>query len=59
MTTSRGIAGWTWEIRRRPRPLGVLLSGADFETAFVAKLLAGEKALAELRRQLAEEANVA
>ena len=33
--------------------------GADFETAFVAKLLAGEKALAELRRQLAEEANVA
>jgi hypothetical protein len=57
VTTCRGgLRGrsWTWEVRRRPRPLGVLLCGADFRTESAAKL-AGEKALAELLRRLAEE----
>jgi hypothetical protein len=45
---------WTWEIQRRPKPLGVKLSGADFKTESAANL-AGEKALAELLARLADE----
>jgi hypothetical protein len=45
---------WTWEIQRRPKPLGVKLSGGDFKTESAAKL-AGEKALAELLARLADE----
>ena len=50
VTSSRGLACWAWEIRVAPQPLGGLLSGADFRTE-----LAGEKALVELLRRLAEE----
>ena len=45
---------WTWEIQRRPKPLGEKLSGGDFKTESAAKL-AGEKALAELLARLADE----
>jgi hypothetical protein len=45
---------WSWEIQRRPKPLGAILSGADFKTESAAKL-AGEKALAELLKRLADE----
>jgi hypothetical protein len=45
---------WIWEIRRWPKPLGVILSGADFKTESAAKL-AGEKALAVLLKRLADE----
>lgn len=45
---------WSWEIQRRPNPLGVKISGEDFKTEFAAKL-AGEKALADLLARLAEE----
>jgi hypothetical protein len=45
---------WTWEIQRRPKPLGVKLSGVDFKTESAAKL-AGEKALMEFLDRLADE----
>ena len=45
---------WTWEIQRRPKPLGVKLFGADFKTESAAKL-AGEKALGELLASLVDE----
>ena len=45
---------WTWEIQRRPQPLGVKLSGADFKTESAAKL-AGERALVAFLDGLAME----
>jgi hypothetical protein len=55
VTSSRGHPlVWSWEIQRRPKPLGIILSGADFKTESAAKL-AGEKALAELLKRLADE----
>jgi hypothetical protein len=53
--TSRGRPPiWTWEIQRRPKPLGVKFSGVDFKTESAAKL-AGEKALMEFLDRLAGE----
>src|SRR3954465_6279612 len=55
VTVARGFPPlWTWEIRRRPRPLGVILSGAEFRTEVDAKL-ACEKALIELLVRLSAE----
>jgi hypothetical protein len=52
VTRSRGRPPvWTWQIQRRPRPLGVI-----FETETAAKL-AGEKALVEFLDRLADEDN--
>jgi hypothetical protein len=45
---------WTWQLQRRPKPLGIIISGADFQTEAAAKL-AGEKALIEFLHRLAEE----
>ena len=45
---------WTWEIQRRPKPLGVKLSGTDFKTESAAKLL-GEKALVAFLDDLTKE----
>jgi hypothetical protein len=42
---------WTWEIRRRSKPLGVECNGDIFVTPQAAKL-AGEKALNELLHHL-------
>lgn len=55
VTISRGRPPvWTWQLQRRPQPLGIILSGADFQTEAAAKL-AGEKALIEFLHRLAEE----
>jgi hypothetical protein len=49
---------WTWEIQSRPKPLGIKLGGADFNSEPVAKI-AGEKALIEFLDRLGrEEGNV-
>jgi hypothetical protein len=45
---------WTWEIQRRPEPLGIRLYEDGFKSPFAAKL-AGEKALRQLLDQLAKE----
>ena len=45
VTSSRGRPSvWTWEIQSRPKPLGIKLGGADFNSEPGAKL-AGETAL--------------
>jgi hypothetical protein len=55
VTTSRGRPPvWTWEIQSRPKPIGVKLSGADFNSAPGAKL-AGERALSEFLDRLDSE----
>ena len=55
VTSSRGRPPiWTWEIQGRPKPLGIILSCADFKTESAAKL-AGEKALVEFLDRLADE----
>ena len=55
VTRSHGRpAVWTWEIQRRPQPLGVKLSGAAFKTESAAKL-AGERALVAFLDGLAME----
>jgi hypothetical protein len=55
VTMSRGRPlVWTWQLQRRPEPLGIIISGADFQTETAAKL-AGEKALIEFLHRLAEE----
>ena len=55
VTISRGRPPvWTWQLQRRPKPLGIIISGADFQTEAAAKL-AGEKALIEFLHRLAEE----
>jgi hypothetical protein len=55
VTVARGRPPvWTWEIRRRPTPLGIILSGAEFRTETDAKL-AGEKALVEFLVRLGAE----
>ena len=42
---------WTWEIKRRSKPLGVKFDGDEYTTAQDAKL-AGETALKDLLRKL-------
>jgi hypothetical protein len=52
VTSSRGRPSiWTWEIQSRPKPLGIKLGGADFNSEPGAKL-AGEKALIEFLDRL-------
>ena len=53
----RRLREWSWEIQRRPRPLGVRLNGDGFKSEFAAKL-AGEKALRDLLDGLAQEENL-
>ena len=59
VVTKRGgrPGAWAWEIQRRSKPIGVRLDGDGFESEFAAKL-AGEEALRELLRGLAQEKNV-
>jgi len=45
---------WQWEIKRRPKPLGVRLCANGFRSEKAAKL-AGEKALRELLDGIARE----
>jgi hypothetical protein len=45
---------WTWEILRKPEPLGVKFYGDDFKSEQAAKL-AGEKALHDLLTDLANK----
>jgi hypothetical protein len=45
---------WQWEIRRRPKPLGVKLCAIGFKSEKAAKL-AGEKALRKLLDGIARE----
>jgi hypothetical protein len=45
---------WSWEILRRSTPLGVKLTGHDFESAMAARL-AGEKALKDLLHGIARD----
>jgi hypothetical protein len=55
VTMSRGRPPvWTWQLQRRPKPLGIIISGAEFKNETDAKL-AGERALIEFLHRLAEE----
>ena len=45
---------WQWEIKRRPKPLGVKIYANSFKSEKAAKL-AGEKALRELLDGIARE----
>jgi hypothetical protein len=45
---------WTWEIKRRSKPLGVKYCGDEFKEAQSAKL-AGENALKEFLNGLCQE----
>ena len=45
---------WQWEIKRRPKPLGVRLCANGFRSEKAAKL-AGEKALRELLDGIARQ----
>jgi len=45
---------WEWEIRRRPKPMGIKLHAGGFKSEFRAKL-AGEMALRRLLDAIAEE----
>jgi len=45
---------WSWEILRRSTPLGIKLTGHDFESAMAARL-AGERALKDLLHSLARD----
>ena len=45
---------WQWEIKRRPKPLGIKLYANGFRSEKAAKL-AGEKALRELLDTIAGE----
>jgi hypothetical protein len=54
-TTSSGKPPqWQWEIKRRPKALGIKLYANGFESENAAKL-AGEKALRELLDSIARE----
>jgi hypothetical protein len=53
--TSSGMPPqWQWEIKRRPKPLGIKLYANGFRSEKAAKL-AGEKALRELLDGLARQ----
>jgi hypothetical protein len=45
---------WQWEIKRRPKPLGIKLYANGFRSEKAAKL-AGEKALRELLDSIARQ----
>jgi len=45
------LTRWTWEIRRRSKPLGVTFDGDDYTTPQEARL-AGEKALSDFLNNL-------
>ena len=47
---------WSWEILRRSTPLGIKLTGHDFELAMAARL-AGESALKDLLYGIARDAH--
>jgi hypothetical protein len=47
VTSSGKPPQWQWEIKRRPKPLGIKLYANGFKSENAAKL-AGEKALREL-----------
>jgi len=45
---------WAWFIHRRPKPLGVKLTGDGFDTAIAARI-AGERYLQELLNSIETE----
>ena len=45
---------WSWEIRRKTRPLGIKLSGDGFQSESAAKF-AGKRALDDFLSELAKE----
>jgi hypothetical protein len=45
---------WSWEIRRKSKPLGVKLTGNGYQSQFAAQF-AGRRALTELLAGLAKE----
>ena len=45
---------WSWEIRRKSKPLGIKLSGDGFQSASAAKF-AGKRALDDFLSELAKE----
>ena len=54
ITSSGKPPQWQWEIKRRPKPLGIKLYANGFRSEKAAKL-AGEKALRELLDGIARE----
>jgi hypothetical protein len=54
VTSSRQPPQWQWEIKGRPKPLGIKLFANGFKSEHAAKL-AGEKALRELLDGIARE----
>jgi len=54
ITSSGKPPQWQWEIKGRPKPLGIKLYANGFKSEKAAKL-AGEKALRELLEGLAKE----
>jgi hypothetical protein len=54
LTSSGKPPQWQWEIKGRPKPLGIKLCANGFITEKAAKL-AGEKALKELLDGIAQE----
>ena len=54
ITRSAKPPQWQWEIKRRPKPLGIKLYANGFRSEKAAKL-AGEKALRELLDTIAGE----
>ena len=45
---------WSWEIRRKSKPLGIKLSGDGFQSELAAKF-AGKRALDDFLSELAKE----
>jgi hypothetical protein len=45
---------WSWEIRRKSKPLGIRLTGEDFQSNAAAQL-AGKKALEDFLDDLSKE----
>jgi len=54
ITSSGKPPQWQWEIKRRPKPLGIKLYANGFRSEKAAKL-AGEKALRKLLDSIARE----
>jgi hypothetical protein len=47
---------WSWEIRRKSKPLGIKLTGDGFQSEMAARL-AGKSALADFLSELSKEEN--
>lgn len=54
VTTSRRGDRWSWEIRRKSKPLGVKMTGDGYQSDTAAQF-AGKRALADFLSDLLEE----